>query len=187
MTGRVAVALLLAIAGCEASLGGSPEAAQDAPVGDAPIVVDAGGDAPVDARPCMGGNAAAVAPDGSCLVHFTTPATYVNAKAGCATINAHLAYIKTAELDTFAENFVGTRDTWIGGSDRVTEGQFLWEDGTAFMFTAWAAGEPNNANNNFQEDCVIIAGARTSKLWDDRPCDASEVSTSGNFAYLCQY
>ena len=183
--------MLLFAAGCEASLSGDGASTRD----DAATVdIDAPGnqfvvDAMPDARVCAGGNAAAMAPDGSCLVHFTTPVTYATAKVNCTNLapGAHLAYLKTAQLDTFAETFIGNLDTWIGGNDINAEGTFVWEDGTAFNFTAWATGEPNNANGSFQEDCVIIAGARTTKLWDDRPCDASEVATSGNFAYLCQY
>ena len=147
-------------------------------------------DAPPDApRMCSGGNAAALAPDGSCLVHVTTPATYASAKITCMGINGgHLAYLKTAQLDTFAETFIGSVDTWIGGNDITTETTFLWDDGTAFAFTNWATGEPNNGNaGGYQEDCAVIAGARITKQWDDRPCDSSEVPTSGTFAALCQY
>ncbi len=146
------------------------------------------GDAAIDARPCAGGNAAQVGPDGSCFVHVTTPVTYIAARQGCMAMNAHLAYLKDASLDTFAEQFVGTTNTWIGGNDLVTENAFQWDDGTAFQFTAWGTGEPNNGNNNgYQEDCVIIAGAKVGKRWDDRPCDASEFPNSGMFAYLCNY
>lgn len=187
MTSRAVWTVVALAAGCDASLGGSGTGG----------MVDGGGgnrgidarpaDSSIDARPCAGGNAAAVAPDGSCLVHFTAPATYASAKAGCQSIGGHLAYLKTAQLDTFAEQFIGNVDTWIGGSDTVTEGSFAWDDGTAFAFTAWGPGEPNGGGGTYQEDCVLIAGARAGKLWDDRPCDASEVPTSGNFAYLCQY
>lgn len=188
MTCRLGFALLLALAGCDASLGGgggSDSSVIDAHLVDA-HVADATPDAP---RMCTGGNAAALAPDGSCLVHLTTPATYASAKIQCMGINGgHLALLKTAALDTFAESFIGTVDTWIGANDLVTENAFLWEDGTALAFTNWHTGEPNNGNNGgFQEDCAIIAGARLGKQWDDRPCDSSEVPTSGTFAALCQY
>lgn len=183
---RSGFALLLAVASCDASLGGGTGdgSVTDAQSVDA-YVADAAPDAP---RMCMGGNAAALAPDGSCLVHLTTPATYASAKIQCMGINGgHLALLKTAALDTFAETFIGDLDTWIGANDIVTETTFLWEDGTALVFTNWATGEPNNANGTFQEDCAIIAGARVTKQWDDRPCDSSEVPTSGTFAALCQY
>jgi len=184
MTRRAACALVV-VAGCGAQLGGGDS---DGTNIDGAILRDGSVDAPIDARPCTGGDRAMVGPDASCFVHVTTPKTYLQAKAACEAMNAHLAYLKSATLDTFAEQFVGSVDTWIGGSDRVTEGTFLWEDGTAFAFTNWHTGEPNNGGGGtYQEDCVIIAGARVDKQWDDRPCDASEIATSGSFAYLCNY
>lgn len=182
------LAFVLVVAACDASLGGGGGVKQDADLIDTPQT-DASVDAPPpDARVCTGGDAAALAPDGSCLVHVQSPVTYANAKIGCAALGmgAHLALLKNAALDTFAETFIGTLDTWIGANDLATEGTFLWEDGTALAFTNWAMGEPNNAGNAYQEDCAIIAGARATKQWDDRPCDATEVA-SGSFAYLCQY
>lgn len=187
MTGRAAVAVLC-VAGCNAQLG--PGGGDDnSQVPDAKVHLDAGADAPVDARPCMGGTMAQVAPDGSCLVFISTPVTYVDAKAACTAMSAHLAYLKSAALDTFAEAFIGTADTWIGLTDRATEGTFIWDDGSALVFANWASGEPNSGglNATYQEDCAIIAGMRPTKQWDDRPCDASEVPTSGMFATLCQY
>jgi hypothetical protein len=186
MTRRLA--FVLALAACDATLGGGSDVRQDADLVDARRN-DGAVDAMVDARVCTGGDAAALAPDGSCLVHVTTAVTYANAKLGCTALGmgAHLAILKNAALDTFAETFIGAVDTWIGANDLATEGTFLWEDGTALGFTNWATGEPNNANDAYQEDCAIIAGSRATKQWDDRPCDATEVTASGSFAYLCQY
>lgn len=179
--------VVLAASACDATLGSRGAGDVDARAPDDGATTDMQGT--IDARPCEGGDAAMVAPDGSCLVHVTAPVTYLEARAACAAMGAHLAYLKTAALDMFAQSFVGTVDTWIGGNDLAIEGTFEWDDGTAFAYTAWAEGEPNNGgeDSTYQEDCVIIAGSRPTKLWDDRPCDASEVPTSGNFAYLCQY
>jgi hypothetical protein len=178
----------LAVIGCEARLGPGGDFS-DANTVDAKVVRDAAIDTRVDARPCMGGSKAAVSPDGSCLVFVATPVTYDNARAACTAMNAHLALLKNAAIDTFAQDFVGTTNTWIGLTDRAMEGVFVWEDGSALGYSAWHDGEPNNGGPNatYQEDCAIIAGARTAKQWDDRPCDATEVATSGSFAYLCQY
>ena len=183
----VAAYAVLLVAGCGARVGGGGPGDDTFETPDAKVWRDAAIDAPPDARPCMGGTMAQGAPDGSCLVFVATPITYVAAKAACAAMNAHLAYLKTAALDTFAEQFIGMTETWIGATDRVTENTFLWDDGTAVAFTNWGMSEPNNGGNTYQEDCVIIAGMRATKQWDDRPCDATEVPTSGSFAYLCQY
>lgn len=183
MTRGLALALLAIAAGCEASLGQGRgiDAAVDVPAPDMTIMADA--------RTCTGGNAAALAPDGSCLVHVTTPTIYAKAKTGCASLGAgaHLAFLKTADLDTFAETFIGSIDTFIGGNDIAVENTFVWEDGSPVSFTNWATNEPNNGNGTYEEDCIVIAGARVDKKWDDRPCDTTQVSTSGSFSYLCQY
>jgi hypothetical protein len=185
--GGAALLASLLLAGCEARLGPGGNTT-DANLVDASKLADAA-IASIDARPCTGGTLAQVGPDGSCFVFVASPLTYANAAAACTAMNAHLAYLTTAALDTFAEQFVGTTNTWIGLSDRASEGTFVWDDGTALGFSNWAAGEPNSGglNATYQEDCAIIAGARATKQWDDRPCDGSEVATSGSFAYLCQY
>jgi hypothetical protein len=181
---RVVVAALLAACGAQlGGGGGGSDNPADAHVDSRSI------DAPIDARPCAGGDAHLVGPQGECLVMFTTPTTYVDAKAACAAINAHLAYLKDAQLDAAAETFVGSANTFIGLTDRAVEGTFVWDDGTPLTYSNWHTGEPNSGGSGatYQEDCAIIAGARIGAQWDDRPCDASEVPTSGKFAYLCQY
>lgn len=169
---------------CSATLG-RQGGGSDQPVdGAINVIVDAS----PDARPCSGGDAHMVGPNGECLVMFNTPKTYVDAKAACAAMSAHLAYIKDAALDSVAETFVGSANTFIGLTDLAVEGSFVWDDGTPLGFANWHTGEPNNGGSGgYQEDCVIIAGARVGAQWDDRPCDPSEVATSGMFAYLCEY
>lgn len=191
MTSRLAFTLAFACAGCDASLGGD-SGAQDAATALDARGLDSGGpaDAGVDAqRVCAGGGT--LAPDGSCLAFVATPVTYAGAKVACGQLQAggHLAYIKSQALHDTALTLIGVVDTWIGGNDITTEGAFVWDDATAFAFTNWSTGEPNSGGTGatYQEDCVIIAGARVEKKWDDRPCDASEVAASGMFAYLCQY
>lgn len=181
---------LVASTACRAELvgGGDVDAvsAVDAPRFGTDAAIP--GDAPVDARPCSGGDASGVAPDGSCFVHVFAPATYVDAKAACAAMGAHLAYLKNASMDAFAESLVGARDTYIGLTDLATEMAFVWDDGTPLVFSAWHAGEPNDGDATYDEDCAIIAGARVDKLWDDRPCGPSTMfPNAGLYSYLCQY
>lgn len=184
---RVLSGLTVFALGCGAQLGDGNNGPADAPGSDAKVFKDAGPDASPMGRACTGGDASMVAPDGSCFVFVSTPITYLQARAACQAMNAHLVYLKTAALDTAAEAFVGTANTWIGANDMAVEGTFVWDDNTPLVFTNWHTGEPSNGGGAYQEDCAIIAGARVDKQWDDRPCDATEVATSGNFAYLCQY
>jgi hypothetical protein len=187
MTSRLGFTLAIALAGCEATLGGGGSSE------DAASALDArrqdSGTAMADApRLCVGGGM--LANDGSCMVFVSTTVTYAAAKSACAAMQpgGHLAYIKSQALHDLALTLLGAVDTWIGANDITTEMTFVWDDNSPLVFTNWSTGEPNNGGGGaYQEDCAIITGSRADKKWDDRPCDASEVTTSGMFAYLCQY
>jgi len=177
------LAVCAAACGAEVAGGNGTDAASADAQSDAPPPADA----PSDTRACAGGDAAMTAPDGSCFLLFTTPTSYGDAQASCASMSAHLAFLKTAELDTAAEVFVGTNDTFIGFSDQATEGTFVWDDGSPRAFDNFAATEPNNGGGSYEEDCVLIAGVRPTKQWDDRPCDPAALPGFGLYAYLCQF
>lgn len=178
---RPGVIVLVALGACGA------EVPDVAPV-DAPAAVDAAvTDTPGDARACTGGDASAMAPDGSCLLFFATPRTYGDAQTQCQLAGARLALLKTAEVDTVAEALVGSADTWFGLDDRATEGTFRWLDGTPLAFANWSLGEPNDGGGMYPEDCAIIAGARPTKQWDDRPCEPIPMIGGGLYATLCQF
>lgn len=49
-----------------------------------------------------------------------------------------------AEQDGLATATSGFGTLYIGFSDEITEGTFLWDDGWSGNYTAWSGGEPNN-------------------------------------------
>jgi hypothetical protein len=182
---RFVLALVLA-AGCGVRLADDPTAhgiADAHPGTDAPVAHVDAAVPPVDARPCTGTSG----PGGVCFVLVAGPATWADAKAACVAMSAQLAILDSAAKDSVAEAMLAV-DTFIGGTDAVTEGTFLWVDGTPVGFTNWHTGEPNNGAGAYQEDCIVVAGARVGKGWDDRPC-APETGalTAGKYAYLCEY
>lgn len=57
---------------------------------------------------------------------------------------------------------------WIGYTDRVTEGVWVWEDGSTSTFTNWNAGEPNNTTDicsGSGEDAAIMQ--MSNGRWND--------------------
>ncbi|XP_029814500.1 hepatic lectin-like, partial [Manacus vitellinus] len=104
---------------------------------------------------------------GKCYYFSLGRASWFRAKAQCEELGSHLAVI-----DSFAEqSFIMFRTRnerfWIGLTDRNSEGDWEWIDGTDYKttFTFWKEGEPNNSGNN--EDCahVWLAGK-----WNDVYC-----------------
>jgi hypothetical protein len=188
-----ALILIALLAACGAELGvdepGTDARRPDAGGSDALQVTV---DAPIDARPCTGGDARAVDPaTGSCFVYFTGPLTYVEAGAQCTAINAKLAVIKAAQTNATVTSLLGQTDAFVGADDRTVEGSFRWlgsaTDPVNAGYTNWRTGEPNNGGGGgVEEDCMIIEGDQNG-TWDDRPCDPTQAATAGRYAYVCQY
>jgi hypothetical protein len=180
----VKCALLLAVlAACNARLG---TVMADAP----PVTPDVRPvDAPADATPCTGGDGHASDGSGNCFVFFLTPKTWVNAKAACdAMPGAHFAVVTSAAQNAIIAGLAAGHATFLGMTDSVTEGMWVWVDGTPIGYNNWRSGVPDNGGGSYQEDCLVIEGNKTpNDTWDDRPCDPTQVATSGSFPYICEY
>jgi hypothetical protein len=173
--------LLIPLLGCGARLGD-------------PALGDAGGDgravdgarpidAAIDATACAGGTAAAVEPvSGACYLYLATPRSRDDARTACVALGARLATVRTAAQQATITALIGTATAFLGATDEVTEGTYLWPDGSGLSFTAWRAGEPNNGNGAYEEDCLVAVGASAGG-WDDRPCGPP---VAGVYASVCQ-
>ena len=67
--------------------------------------------------------------------------------------------------DKINEAADATADAFIGASDSATEATWEWVDGTAWGYTNWSAGEPDDSGG--AEDC---ASKTAGGEWNDRPC-----------------
>jgi hypothetical protein len=178
---------VLALAACNAHLGsdvGPNVIGADGNTADSGHVTP---DASPDARVCAGGDAHSS--DGTnCFLFFATPKTWAQAKAACDALPAQLAKISNAAQNTIVAQLSLDADSFIGATDAVTEGTFLWEDGTPLTYTHFATGEPNNGSGQYQEDCLVMAGKHTPPdAWDDRPCTTGIVAGAGSYPYVCEY
>lgn len=181
-------ALLLALVGCQASLG-DPQITADASPGqpdgsivdaarilDAPVVPD--GPVP-DAQLCNAGDANVEDPaTGHCYMLFQTIENWATARMRCAALgsNVHLAVLTSVEENTLVAPLAGLLDVWVGANDIDNEGVWVWINAELFAYDNWRSGEPNNAGG--VENCMIIEG-ELGGTWDDRPCDV-------DYAYLCE-
>ena len=93
--------------------------------------------------------------------------TYVNHRADAAANNLVLASIRSQAENDWVRGMGVTGQTFIGFTDEVAEGNFVWEDGWTGSFTFWAPGEPNNVNN---EDATVM-NWNGSGQWNDVQAD----------------
>ncbi|XP_078393937.1 CD209 antigen-like protein C isoform X3 [Cetorhinus maximus] len=98
-----------------------------------------------------------------------------SAKQQCESQNSHFIIINTEQEQNIIKKSIENNpgDYWIGLTDRESEGNWKWVDGTPVSFTRWEQGEPNNAAGN--ENCAII-----------RSADWNDVSCSDQFPFICE-
>ena len=100
--------------------------------------------------------------------------TWADAEDYCKTRRGgHLASIHSEdELKFVQSNF--PRDLWLGASDIVEEGTWVWTDGSSFDYSAWSSGNPNNMGD---QDC--LEGNSHNLQRDDDNCNKKKL-------YLCK-
>ncbi|XP_008413169.1 galactose-specific lectin nattectin-like [Poecilia reticulata] len=85
--------------------------------------------------------------------------TWAAAESVCLSLDGHLASIRSTNEYNFIRQLVlssskTNAQSWIGGHDSAEEGNWLWSDGSKFLFHHWGKNEPNNGKGN--EDCMEI-------------------------------
>nr|XP_034308987.1 perlucin-like isoform X5 [Crassostrea gigas] len=109
----------------------------------------------------------------SCYAFITdVPATWTEAEVHCNLMQSRLVEIETVVEDEFLEvhllngGFKG--DFWIGLSDILVEGEWVWmSTQKVAQYTNWWPGEPNNLHSP-GEDCAALTGRLFH--WNDFPC-----------------
>ncbi len=83
------------------------------------------------------------------------PLNRATAEVVARAMGGHLVSINSQVEQDFVFNNLhpGSGGVWIGATDEVTEGTFLWTNGATLTYSNWKAGEPNNGGN---EDSVAM-------------------------------
>jgi hypothetical protein len=114
---------------------------------------------------------------GQCYLRELFPRGWALAEQRCVELGGHLVAINSAyELGHLADWIA--LDTWIGGTDATTEGEFVWTNGQPWSFASWKDGLPLDGNGN--RDCVMLATPNGSlPVFTCRPCTEKH-------AYICE-
>lgn len=100
--------------------------------------------------------------------------TWASAEARCVDLGGHLVAIDSAYELGFLAEWIES-DVWIGGTDGVEEGVFVWTNEQPWSFTLWKDGEPDDKG-----DCVMLDRRSDSlPVFDCRPCTEKR-------SYICE-
>jgi hypothetical protein len=138
----------------------APDAGSDVPMIDAAPIgfADAAPPTVADAAPpfvCPAGYVADPI-SGTSYRLSALPASWRSAEADCENDDAHLAIVSDQHEIAHVDAMAAGSPVWVGLSDSLDEGIFLWVDGLDASFQPWHFGEPNDGGL-FGEDCVSLA------------------------------
>lgn len=180
--------LVLTLVGCSATVSGGQSETADAALIEFPDAAEQpiSADAALQILPCIEGDSQVSDPlDQTCYMLFDALQTWQAAQAACLGVGATLAVVDSdAEqliVAGLSANFpVDEPDIWLGATDELVEGSFVWVDGQSVEFQKWRLGEPNNNGpGDDPENCLVIEGDTAEHEWDDRSC-------IGAAPYICE-
>ncbi|XP_077946719.1 CD209 antigen-like protein C isoform X2 [Gasterosteus aculeatus] len=115
----------------------------------------------------------------SCYLLSTRYGSWENGRKDCRAQGADLVIINSLEEQKFL-SIINTRLSWIGLSDKDTEGTWKWIDGTLLTAKYWYRDanvvEPNNGGigSTVEEDCAVIKpDQNTQNSWNDVSCNTA--------------
>ncbi|XP_039674891.1 galactose-specific lectin nattectin-like [Perca fluviatilis] len=98
--------------------------------------------------------------------------SWIDAENFCKAAGGNLASVHSEEEYEFLRTFINqvtseNKNSWIGGSDSVQEGVWIWSDGSTFDYKHWGPGQPDNAGG--AENCLEMN--HNGLNWNDGQCN----------------
>ena len=111
----------------------------------------------------------------SCYKFFNVKTKWDKAKQHCSDLGSILVTIHSLEENQFVASLAPTNTTiWIGASDTVLEGTWVWLDGENWGgYANWGGSNPNNSRG--KENCALTVNGK----WNDVDCNLSRT-------YVCK-
>lgn len=108
--------------------------------------------------------------DGEDACFYAAKRSWLDAYDACKASGGRLATVDSAAANASLARALAPKvvdpHLWIGATDQGVEAAWVWTDGSAWTFSGFAPGEPNDQNKN--EDCSEWDA--TTGQWNDLPC-----------------
>lgn len=92
---------------------------------------------------------------------------YITGKGLCQSKNATLPIVSSASKNFYMTTIAGRDSTWIGYSDQVQEGTWMWENKMKSNYTNWDFLQPDGQRF---ENCAVIDTKSSNRHWHDKNC-----------------
>jgi len=120
---------------------------------------------------------------------FDLNLSWSEARDYCESLGGHLATITSqTEQDAVAELLQSglQKAYWLGGTDSVLEGNWVWITGETWSFSNWGGGQPDNHAdlNGSDEHYLTIVGSGAK--WNDLQHDG-DPSPDGVPGFICEW
>ncbi len=119
-------------------------------------------------------------------LYFGNGTTWQNAVNRCQTLGGYLVSVETASENDFVYKLSSGGNTWLGATDEIQEGSWVWTSGQPFDFKYWDEGEPNNCCPSQYcggEACTpehYLSFSGHGKTWNDMP-------RSSTVPFICEW
>jgi formylglycine-generating enzyme required for sulfatase activity len=103
---------------------------------------------------------------------FSEQLTWRQARAKCEQMGGHLAIVDSEDENRILTSMISIAQldsAWLGATDEVVEGRWVWVDGTEMRYKNWdpAWSQPNNGGSSgYPEHYLLTQISANGKWWD---------------------
>ncbi|XP_072252426.1 uncharacterized protein [Leuresthes tenuis] len=107
--------------------------------------------------------------DTSCYFLSTAKKNWTESRQDCVAAGADLVVIDSQDEQEFVNRLLDVnQNVWIGLTDSLNEGTWMWVDGSPVTTTYWEPGQPNSFSGD--QDCGEFLQSSHEGKWNDDGC-----------------
>uniref|UniRef100_A0A3Q2DIQ0 CD209 antigen-like protein E n=1 Tax=Cyprinodon variegatus TaxID=28743 RepID=A0A3Q2DIQ0_CYPVA len=108
-----------------------------------------------------------------CYFVSTVKKNWTESRRACISEGADLVIINNHEEQSFVHGMLHKdQNAWIGLTDSLTEGVWMWVDKTPVTKSYWLPGQPNNYRG---QDCGEMVQTDSGGKWNDDGCFSQQL------------